>query len=384
MEENLLKANIDNIVNCLEELGVSPTINADQTVSFVYQGEHYYVQFNPHFVAIWDFQWQIINIYEQNWHDIYSAYNLSNFRNVPTILMSTPNEKGEITVSSVYRFWNIHHDMTGDLMKSILFNFSQVKLNAGYTYNEYLAHKDRPSEFILPEIGFKPYSNITYLSTFAPDLPLKTEEVTGKNIVGDTPVVNADSDIQEFHVVDEPQEEESSENLEKEESSGPTVADFQEVNRQLLMLKRDNVSKLLVKLGCQPENLEDTVVRFYYQGMTFVMEFFIGSVRVNSYDWVTIDADDSLSIHCFNEALWHSQTLESPKIFLRPMDEDGKRRVLATYLYDEHFIIKNGSDEFNLVGKLNSWLKVFMATRGRLLYIMDDIKKHILENQNQE
>ena len=240
MDENLLKANIDNIVNCLKELGVSPIINEDNTVSFVYQGEHYYVQFNPHFVAIWDFQWQIINIYEPYWQDIYTAYNLSNFRNVPTILMSTPNEKGEIMVSTVYRFWNIHQDMNSDLLKTILFQFSQVKVNAVYNYNEYMAHKDRPSEFVLPEIGFKPYSNISYLSTFVPDLPLKSEEVTGKDIIGDASGENVNQDIQEFHVVENSQEE-ISDNLEEEENPGPTVADFQEVNRQLLILKRDNV-----------------------------------------------------------------------------------------------------------------------------------------------
>lgn len=83
-------------INCLKELGCQPEINKDGTVGVSYQGENFHMEFGTRYARIWDPMWAGIKADDPDMPKIREAVNAANYNFGPTVVMTKPDENGEI------------------------------------------------------------------------------------------------------------------------------------------------------------------------------------------------------------------------------------------------------------------------------------------------
>lgn len=84
------------MVDVLEELGCQPTVNEDETLSVKYQGETFYMEFGGLYAQIWDPMWSRIKADSPDLPKVREAVNAANFNFGPTVVMTDPDEEGNI------------------------------------------------------------------------------------------------------------------------------------------------------------------------------------------------------------------------------------------------------------------------------------------------
>ena len=84
------------MVSTLTQIGCQPTVNDDDTVSVIYQGESFYIQIGYFHAQIWDLGWTEVNVNDPELPKIREAVNLTNFDYGPTVVMTNPDDKGMI------------------------------------------------------------------------------------------------------------------------------------------------------------------------------------------------------------------------------------------------------------------------------------------------
>lgn len=87
-------------VKCLTELGCQPEIYKDGTVGVSYQGENFHLEFGGRYARIWDPMWAGINGDDPDLPKIKEAVNATNFNFGPTVVMTAPDEDGDIGLHS--------------------------------------------------------------------------------------------------------------------------------------------------------------------------------------------------------------------------------------------------------------------------------------------
>lgn len=90
------------MVNTLSNLGCQPKVSEDQLVDVTYQGENFRMEVGGRFVNIWDPSWSVIKADDPELPRIRDAVNASNFSFGPTVVMTAPDENGNIFVHSRY------------------------------------------------------------------------------------------------------------------------------------------------------------------------------------------------------------------------------------------------------------------------------------------
>lgn len=87
-------------VKCLTELGCQPEIYKDGSVGVSYQGENFHLEFGGRYARIWDPMWAGIKGDDPDLPKIKEAVNATNFNFGPTVVMTAPDEDGDIGLHS--------------------------------------------------------------------------------------------------------------------------------------------------------------------------------------------------------------------------------------------------------------------------------------------
>ena len=82
------------MVSTLTQIGCQPTVNEDDTVAVTYQGEHFHIDFGGLYAQIWDLGWAGVNINDPELPKIREAVNHTTFDFGPTVVMTSPDDKG--------------------------------------------------------------------------------------------------------------------------------------------------------------------------------------------------------------------------------------------------------------------------------------------------
>lgn len=90
----------DIAISCLTELGCQPEIYKDGSVGVSYQGENFHLEFGGRYVRIWDPMWAGIKGADPDMPKIKEAVNATNFNFGPTVVMTAPDEDGDIGLHS--------------------------------------------------------------------------------------------------------------------------------------------------------------------------------------------------------------------------------------------------------------------------------------------
>lgn len=84
----------------LSELGCQPKKENEHELTVAYQGENFIVKTGGCYAQIWDPGWANISVNDPNFEKMKIAANISNFDFGPTILYTSPNEDGMVTLHS--------------------------------------------------------------------------------------------------------------------------------------------------------------------------------------------------------------------------------------------------------------------------------------------
>lgn len=87
-------------LRCLTELGCQPEIHKDGSVGVSYQGENFHLEFGGRYARIWDPMWAGIKGNDPDLPKIKEAVNATNFNFGPTVVMTAPDEDGDIGLHS--------------------------------------------------------------------------------------------------------------------------------------------------------------------------------------------------------------------------------------------------------------------------------------------
>ncbi len=87
-------------LRCLTELGCQPEIHKDGSVGVSYQGENFHLEFGGRYARIWDPMWAGIKGDDPDLPQVREAVNAANFNFGPTVVMTAPDEDGDIGLHS--------------------------------------------------------------------------------------------------------------------------------------------------------------------------------------------------------------------------------------------------------------------------------------------
>lgn len=147
-------SNREALYNIFTKMGCNPGINEDQHLSFSYQGENFLIMFNGAFIRIWDLSWHSIKTTDDSYTLMKDATNYANFSFGPTIVLHSPDETGNIILSSRMDIPFIGNMRDGrGYITAILDSFFALKNNL---HREITRLKDDPHDRTLHDnpIGF--------------------------------------------------------------------------------------------------------------------------------------------------------------------------------------------------------------------------------------
>lgn len=87
-------------LRCLTELGCQPEIHKDGSVDVSYQGENFHLEFGGMYARVWDPMWAGVKADDPDMPKIREAVNAANFNFGPTVVMTAPDEDGDIGLHS--------------------------------------------------------------------------------------------------------------------------------------------------------------------------------------------------------------------------------------------------------------------------------------------
>lgn len=354
--------NLNSTFTSLRKLELNPVINTDSTLSFEFEGEHFYIKFKNSEVEIWDFEWLVLDAGGEDVAEFIEAIRYTNGKRFPTITVSFPDVKGKIKISSVYRFINTYSEDYPRILLGILSSFFDIRRLLGLVYADVISRKElgKPSNWELPKIGYVEGSNLRFdLSYYLSKI--KTDDSTA----GEDPTPE-------------------SENHESETGRGEP-----EISEELIQKyspEPDTRSAIkhwfdyFVKLGCQPVDMSDrSLLMLHYMGKIFSIYFEGEMVRIRLHNMFTFTAQDAMDLFCFQKAAMRPTTTPGPKIIVFEPDENGQSKVEAIYFLfsDFNFDEKN---EFRNLRALKSIMDSFIEAQTNLLFHMHHIREHLLAN----
>lgn len=118
------------MLNTLNQLGCQPTANDDGTLSVQYQGENFHMEFGSRYARIWDPMWAGVKGDAPDMPQIKEAVNATNFNFGPTVVMTAPDEDGDIGLHSCRDI--MLHPLCPDnvpFLKAVLDSFFDTKEN---------------------------------------------------------------------------------------------------------------------------------------------------------------------------------------------------------------------------------------------------------------
>lgn len=145
---------VDIIVEILKKLGCQPVVEDRQTVNVKYQGENFQFYANGIGVNIYDLPWSDFNIKDPNAQKIRDAINKANFSTLPMVLMTAPDDEGNVSILS--RYQTILHPsctINDEFIQYILNSFFTAQRQVREYYAEMIAQQQKPSANRRP-VGF--------------------------------------------------------------------------------------------------------------------------------------------------------------------------------------------------------------------------------------
>lgn len=136
-----IAANTRNLmIETLKLMGCDPKEIDDGAVYVVYQGEKFFMKFGGLFVNIWDLGWSNINVNDLNLPKVRQAINLTNFEFGPTVVLTEPDENGNMQIHT--RYGIVFHSSLPDLteyLSNTLGLFFRAKKDMHQNYNRLIA-----------------------------------------------------------------------------------------------------------------------------------------------------------------------------------------------------------------------------------------------------
>ena len=86
--------------NILTDLGCQPKKENEKELLVAYQGENFVINIGGPYAQIWDPAWAQINVNDPNFEKMKMAANISNFEFGPSIVWTSPNEEGFVSLHS--------------------------------------------------------------------------------------------------------------------------------------------------------------------------------------------------------------------------------------------------------------------------------------------
>lgn len=80
----------------LSNLGCQPTRNEDGTLSVLYQGEYFRIEFGGSYARVWDPVWAGVKADDPDMPKIREAVNIANYNFGPTVVLGEPDDDGLI------------------------------------------------------------------------------------------------------------------------------------------------------------------------------------------------------------------------------------------------------------------------------------------------
>lgn len=86
--------------NILTAIGCQPKKGNEKELLVAYQGENFVINIGGPYAQIWDPSWAQINVNDPNFENMKTAANISNFDFGPSIVWTSPNEDGFVSLHS--------------------------------------------------------------------------------------------------------------------------------------------------------------------------------------------------------------------------------------------------------------------------------------------
>jgi hypothetical protein len=116
------------VEHALKAIGCQPEVDKDGYVGVSYQGESFIFVFNGVYARVWDPEWGSMNVENPNMQKLREAVNATNFHLEPTVVMSRPNDEGNVILHS-RRDIMLHPSFPNNeiYIKSVLDSFFDAK-----------------------------------------------------------------------------------------------------------------------------------------------------------------------------------------------------------------------------------------------------------------
>jgi hypothetical protein len=88
------------VEHALKAIGCQPEVDKDGSVSVSYQGENFIIEFGGVYARVWDPEWASMNVEHPDMQKLREAVNVANFYFGPTVVMSRPDDEGNVSLHS--------------------------------------------------------------------------------------------------------------------------------------------------------------------------------------------------------------------------------------------------------------------------------------------
>ena len=148
-------------ISCLTELGCQPEVYKDGSVGVSYQGENFHLEFGGRYARIWDPMWAGVKGEDPDMPKIKEAVNATNFNFGPTVVMTAPDEDGDIGLHS-HRDIMLHPACPDNVifLKAVLDSFFDTKEQVRSIFQQINAKQMETTKKRRP-VGFTTNTNTT-------------------------------------------------------------------------------------------------------------------------------------------------------------------------------------------------------------------------------
>lgn len=141
-------------ISALQSIGCQPTVDGN-SISVSYQGEHFQIECSGYYARIWDPSWSHIKADDKDLPKIREAVNAANYNFGLTIVLSDPDNDGDILIHSK-RDIMLHPSFTDapEYMRSVLDSFFPIKDELRNNYQQIIEKQKESKLAKRRPIGF--------------------------------------------------------------------------------------------------------------------------------------------------------------------------------------------------------------------------------------
>jgi hypothetical protein len=88
------------VEHALKSIGCQPEVDKNGSVGVSYQGENFIIEFGGMYARVWDPGWASMNVEHPDMQKLREAVNAANFRFGPTVVMTKPDDEGNVSLHS--------------------------------------------------------------------------------------------------------------------------------------------------------------------------------------------------------------------------------------------------------------------------------------------